>query len=207
MDGAVRVPERFGHLPGTLRSPSCRRLAQPLPFPFRVDAPPTGCRRVPHHAGRLRHLRWRKRPGIPGAGTLARAPRPWFRCIVREFTTRVGTAGTASENRGFGAAQAFVFSPEAVKRYLRNRHICRHRWRSVRDGLTQIDVLLGWWAWWYRVPVWFPTPSLVQHVGQVSTLWLDNRTVGRRAANLFVANRENGERSAEVPPGPLIPQQ
>ncbi|HEX4591801.1 MAG TPA: hypothetical protein VH120_17825, partial [Gemmataceae bacterium] len=86
-------------------------------------------------------------------------------------------------------AQAFVFSPEAARRYLRDRRVCQHRWRSAAGGLTQIDVLLGWWAWWRRVPIWLPTPSLIQHVGEVSTIWLDCQTVGPRAANLFVSDR------------------
>src|SRR5204862_235180 len=61
-------------------------------------------------------------------------------------------------------AQALVFSRDAAQRYLRDRHVCQHRWRSAGDGLSQIDVLIGWWARRRRVPVWFPTPSLIQHV-------------------------------------------
>src|SRR5205823_4405816 len=102
-------------------------------------------------------------------------------------------------------AQAFVFSRDAAQRYLRDRHICQHRWRSARGGLTQIDVLLGWWACRRRVPVWFPTPSLVQHVGDVSTLWLDNSTVGPRAASLLLATRGCVSKSAEAGSGPETP--
>jgi hypothetical protein len=90
---------------------------------------------------------------------------------------------------------AFVFSPAAARRYLRDRRVCRHRWRSAADGLRQIDVLLGRWAWRRFVPVWYPTPSLVQHIGEVSTLWLSCRAAGPRAASQVV-----GTPRPEAPP-------
>jgi hypothetical protein len=82
-------------------------------------------------------------------------------------------------------AQALVFSRDVAQRYLTDPRVCWHRWRSAAGGLTQIDVVLGRWAWWRRVPVWSPTPSLVQHIGDASTLWLDGEAEGPRVASLF----------------------
>jgi hypothetical protein len=96
---------------------------------------------------------------------------------------------------------AYVFSPAAARRYLRNRGVCWHRWRSAAGGLAQIDVVVGWWAKRHLVPVWFPTPSLVQHIGEVSTLWLNCRAEGPRAASLFVGTpRPDAPPNGGVPP-------
>ena len=49
-----------------------------------------------------------------------------------------------------------------------------------------IDTRVGRWAWAEEIPVWFPTPSLVQHIGQVSAVWESSRAVGLRRASRFV---------------------
>jgi hypothetical protein len=46
-----------------------------------------------------------------------------------------------------------------------------HRWNPKHKGLANLDALIGQWAERSRVPIFFPTPSLVQHIGHVSTLW------------------------------------
>jgi hypothetical protein len=85
-------------------------------------------------------------------------------------------------------AQALVFPRAVLQAYLRDRAVCEHRWRTDGGGLVQIDVLIGWWARRRRIPFWLPTPSLVQHVGETSTLWADNSLDGPRAAKLFAGN-------------------
>jgi hypothetical protein len=197
MDGVVRVPEQFGHLPGTLRSPA-------------VGA-------WPNHYLALSELTMRQ-PDADAYVIMQDDALIYDGENVREYLEEVlwpaGRAPIASlycpgvynaDRYGWHkfrkswvwGAQAFVFSPKAAKRYLRDRQVCQHRWRSAEGGLAQIDVLIGWWSWWRWVPLWYPTPSLVRHVGQISTLWTDNRTVGKRAANLFVGRPGWVERLVE----------
>lgn len=67
-------------------------------------------------------------------------------------------------------AEALVSDPAALQR-------CR----EPRSG--GIDAWIGEWAVQRRIPVLVPTPSIVQHAGDVSTLWETSRAVGvRRAA-------------------------
>lgn len=60
----------------------------------------------------------------------------------------------------------------------------------MRDGRVQVDVLLGQWAASRGHPVWFPNPSLAQHVGNTSSLWQDARVAGLRKADWFAGDLE-----------------
>lgn len=83
-------------------------------------------------------------------------------------------------------ALAFVFTPEAAKRFVLDPHVLDHRWAGGTKGLTNIDCVIGGWAVRHGIKVYFPTPSLVQHLGDTSTLWPDSRAAGeRRAAHLW----------------------
>lgn len=89
------------------------------------------------------------------------------------------------ENWIWGAT-AFVFSPDAVRGILSSAAVLDHRLEGAGDGLKGIDVAVGQWAEKTNTPIWFPTPSLVQHTGQVSTLWETARAVACRRANAIV---------------------
>jgi hypothetical protein len=188
MDGAVRVSERFGGLPGALRNPSCGAwpnhylslleltLRQPDADAFLVmqdDALVYDGECVKDY---LEHTLW---PGKQLPLVSLYCPAPY-------------TADTYGWHRFRGAwfwgALAFVFPREIAQAYLRDRDICEHRWRSPQGGLSQIDVLIGWWTQKRRIPVWFPTPSLVQHVGETSTLWTDCSIAGPRMASHYVGH-------------------
>ncbi len=54
------------------------------------------------------------------------------------------------------------------------------------DSTAGIDSRVGSWAWQRNIPFWYPTPSLVQHIGQVSTVWQSSRAVGLRRAQRFL---------------------
>jgi hypothetical protein len=192
MDSAVRIPVNFGHLPGTLRSPA-------------VGA-------WPNHYLSLLELTHRQ----PDADAylmvqddaliydgenvrtyLEQALWPGGRPpIVSLYCPEPYTADRYGWHRyrkdWVWGAQAIVFSRATVQAYLRDRVVCEHRWRSSGGGRTQIDVLIGWWARRRRIPFWFPTPSLVQHIGETSTLWADSSLDGPRAASLFVGNNSRG---------------
>jgi hypothetical protein len=201
MDSVVRVPERFGHLPGTLRSPAIGAwpnhylslfeltLRQPDADAFLLvqdDAIIYDGENVREY---LEQVLW-------PAGA---APIVSLYCPGPYTAKRYGWSRLLRP--WVWGAQAVVFSPPAAKKYLRSRRICRHRWRSAQGGLAQIDVLLGRWAFLRRVPIWFPTPSLVQHLGEVSTLWSDCRVVGPRAASLFLGARGVVQQSAGAETG------
>ena len=89
------------------------------------------------------------------------------------------------ENWIWGAT-AFVFSPDAVRGILSSVAVIDHRLEGAGDGLKGIDVAVGQWAERTNTPIWFPTPSLVQHTGQVSTLWDTARAVASRRAGTIV---------------------
>jgi hypothetical protein len=83
------------------------------------------------------------------------------------------------------SALAFVFSRDAAKRFVADRDVVEHRWNRGAERLADIDWLIGQWAVRAGVPVYFPTPSLVQHIGHVSSLWSDTRAFGNRRATWF----------------------
>jgi hypothetical protein len=189
MDSVVRVSESFGHLPGTLRSPASGAwpnhylalleltMRQPDADAFLVmqdDALIYAGENVKNY---LEQTLW------PGQ----HAP------IVSLFCPEPYTAATCGWHRfrkhWIWGAQAFVFPREIALAYLSDRSICQHRWRSINGGLSQIDVLIGWWTRRRRIPIWYPTPSLVQHIGETSTIWPNCPLAGPRVASDYVGNR------------------
>jgi hypothetical protein len=84
-------------------------------------------------------------------------------------------------------ALAFVFSRPAAQRFLGDSYTVLHRWAKSTGGKAAIDITIGDWAKRCRVPVYFPTPSLVQHIGEVSSIWKTGRAFGDRRASWFAA--------------------
>lgn len=80
---------------------------------------------------------------------------------------------------------AFLFSRPAAQRFLRDRYVIMHRWRST--GRVNIDGVIGRWAHRRRIPLYFPTPSLVQHIGETSTVWRGSQADHDRQADWFAA--------------------
>jgi hypothetical protein len=88
---------------------------------------------------------------------------------------------------------ALVFPRELVKAFLTDRTVFEHRWNDDEPAATSIGDVISSWAYRRGVPVWLPTPSLVQHIGDTSTIWPLARAKGRRQALWFSA----GERPPE----------
>lgn len=88
-------------------------------------------------------------------------------------------------------AQAFVFSRPAAQSFLADKEVVRHRWNAEYQGLCGIDVLIGKWAQRSEIPIYFPTPSLVQHIGHVSAIWERDYIIGPRRADRFAGDIEN----------------
>lgn len=83
-------------------------------------------------------------------------------------------------------ALAFVFDPAAARQFVSDPLVIEHRWQG-RRGDAQVDVVIGRWAQRQGKQVHYCVPSLVQHIGQTSTLWPAGQASGARAASWFIA--------------------
>jgi hypothetical protein len=93
-------------------------------------------------------------------------------------------------------ALAFLFPRESAKRFIADPVVLEHRWCHHNRGLANIDTVIGEWANRHGLPIYFPTPSLAQHVGDSSTLWPNARSDGSRRADRFVGDLECGPRAS-----------
>jgi hypothetical protein len=85
-------------------------------------------------------------------------------------------------------ALAFVFPREAVRQLVGDPLIIAHR--GGRDcGLADTDALIGRWSAARGLPIYFPTPSLVQHIGDRSASWPAVRALGFRRADQFAGDQ------------------
>ena len=87
---------------------------------------------------------------------------------------------------GYIGALALVFPPEAVRALLSSSMVWAHRLRPGSGGVNGIDFAIGRWAARRDLPGLFHVPSLVQHLGDVSTVWPQGKNKGRRRADTFV---------------------
>jgi hypothetical protein len=88
-------------------------------------------------------------------------------------------------------ALAFVFPRCLAQDFLLDRAVCNHRWGRWQErdrGLANTDLVIGRWALRRGIRTWYPTPSLVQHVGVTSTLGLGLQAVGERRADRWVGS-------------------
>ena len=119
-------------------------------------------------------------------------------CLVSLYGSSTYTAGRSAgwsilPEKWVWGALAFVFPRELAKRFVTDPQVFEHRW-SQTSGSTGsftpgspagIDVVIGYWADIHGVPIWFPTPSLVQHIGHASSLWDESPAEGSRRADRF----------------------
>jgi hypothetical protein len=191
VDGAVAIPPEFDHLPRTDRSPRVGAwpnyylaLAEMLMREPEADAYML-VQDDTLFAGfdvrdYLERILWPgRRPGV-----------------VSLFCSQAYTQDTPGWTPFRGAwiwcALAFVFPRETAQRFLSDPDVVLHRWSQTRNGLADIDYRVGQWAAARDVPIQYPTPSLVQHIGEVSALWTGARLLGERRAGWFAgrAGRE-----------------
>lgn len=85
-------------------------------------------------------------------------------------------------------AQAFLFSRDAAQRFVGDTYTVLHRWSGAKHGTAGISCAIGQWASRRRVPLYYPTPSLAQHIGHVSAIWGDTRAFGQRRAGSVAGN-------------------
>ncbi len=94
-------------------------------------------------------------------------------CVVSLFCSRAYSAEEPGwrrldENLVWGG-QALLFSREACLGFLSDPEVLEHR--LTKSGFAGIDSVVGRWAERHNVPVYVSTPSLAQHIGQVSAIW------------------------------------
>lgn len=187
VDGRMEVPDQFASLTRTDRTPIMGAwpnyylsLAELLMREPEADAYMLVQDDVLFGNGMdvrsyLEEVLW---PGPPGIASLycsrgyTQPANGWYR--MRE-TWRLG-------------ALAFIFCREAAQEFLADRDVVLHRWSRRKNGLADISWRVGQWAASADVPVYFTTPSLVQHAGDVSTVWPTARSFGNRRASRFVGD-------------------
>lgn len=99
------------------------------------------------------------------------------------------------EERWKYGAVAIVFSPEAANAFVHSTEAIAHGFDSDDRRLAGIDDVIGRWLVSRGLHMLRPTPSLVEHIGHVSTLWQTARAVGVRAAGRSLLNPQSlGER-------------
>jgi hypothetical protein len=191
LDGTVRVPERYTHLPGALREPrignwpnyylalselSMRHPEADAYLLVEDDA-------LLYDGENLReYMEQSLWPGLRPSLVSLYCPSDY---TAREFGWR--------PHRGEWTigALAFVFPRRLARAFLLDEGVCHHRWGRWQEddqGLSNADVVVGRWARRRGIPVWYPTPSLVQHIGETSTLGLDLRVVGMRLADCWAGS-------------------
>lgn len=190
IDGDVEIEERFSQLDMTLRDPAVGAwpnyylslvelmMRNPDADAYLLVQDDTLFYDDPGLQSYLERMLWPgRRPGI-----------------VSLFCSRAYTRPRAGWYRFHGAwvwcALAFIFSRSAAQKFVGNPNVVRHRWTRRNQGLANIDLVIGRFAKRNRIPLYYPTPSLVQHIGHVSSLWRENlRTFGNRRASWFAGDR------------------
>ena len=91
-------------------------------------------------------------------------------------------------NRGWltWGATALLFPNPSARALLASPLLVSHRHHGPRQGMRNIDCVVGAWCKAARRPYFVFTPSLVEHIGDTSTLYANARATGRRRSATFV---------------------
>jgi hypothetical protein len=100
--------------------------------------------------------------------------------------TRSTPGWSMADQRWEWGALAFVFPADLARRFVCDPAVIEHRWTD--RGLRFIDDVVGEWAVRNGIPIWYPSPSLVQHIGDTSTVWPGVPAAGYRRADLFAGD-------------------
>ena len=100
--------------------------------------------------------------------------------------TRNAPGWTIADERWEWGALAFVFPMDLARQFVSDESVIHHR--RTNRGLRFIDDVIGEWAERNAVPIWYPSPSLVQHTGETSTVWPGVPAGGYRRADWFAGD-------------------
>lgn len=185
VDGPLELPDSVRHLPATVRKPAVgvwanyyltlQELALRNPTAdalliLQDDA------LMMDHSGVRRHVEsalWQERSAALAS----------LFCPANYNQSRPGWH-RAKDQWSLGPV-AFVFSREAANQFLADPTIQNFERESRARGHRGIDGLIGRWAFRSAIPIYFTTPSLVQHIGHTSTLWKHAPAFGPRRASDF----------------------
>jgi hypothetical protein len=118
---------------------------------------------------------------------LERALWPGGRALVSLYTPTNYTDGRRRgwnkfrDERWIWGALAFLWPRELLLEFLGDQTVLRAQYNDT-DRQRKVDIRVGKWAQRAGVAVYHPRPSLVQHVGETSTLWDASIAAGRRCA-------------------------
>ena len=192
VDSAVQIPEQFSHLPGTFRDEA-------------VGA-------WPNYYLALAELMMR-RPYADAYMIVQDDVVLFDRESLREYLERAlwpsrlpalvslycytydtqPDAGWHRRRRTWPAGPlAMVFSPPLAKAFVQDETVFSHRWDADPDRAVRVVDVIARWVGACRLDVWFPSPSLIQHIGETSTVWDAGRSTAARRAGWFAGDSETG---------------
>ena len=95
--------------------------------------------------------------------------------------------GFFAQDVGWGAwgAMAYILPNASARALLRDSRIVNHRNRGPREGLVNVDSVVGSWCQRVGLSYHMHAPSLCEHTGATSTLWKKASLMGRRASADF----------------------
>lgn len=110
--------------------------------------------------------------------------------IVSLFYTRVDAANGWFNARGTWdfAGLALVFPPSIARAFLSDGGISRALLAASCDRHIPIPEVIAGWAGSRGIDVWYANPSLAQHIGNSSTIWMDAGIGGGRRAPWFAGS-------------------
>jgi hypothetical protein len=172
IDGAATIPHDWSHLPRTSRDEQVGAwpnyylalmellMREPLADAFMLvqDDVEFYCRENVRHY--LEKTLWLgETPGIVSlycATPDTRAERGWFK----------------HAGRWNYSALAFIFPRAIAQQLVIAPAVFRHRWTEGDEGRVGVPDVISEWAVATSTPLYFPSPSLVQHIGDTSAIWL-----------------------------------
>ena len=81
------------------------------------------------------------------------------------------------------SAQGLVLGPGVARALLADSDVMRSVLAAAGGTHIPVPEVISQWAFAHDVSVWYANPSLAQHIGNTSTIWMNaNITAGRRAA-------------------------
>ncbi len=195
IDGEFDLPHELTSFPRTVRLPAVGAMGN---FYLAIvellrRSPADGLMLLQDDALWPSHLPIRDyfdRVNWPGNGRFVASP---YCC--ENYTAKDPGWRSLDETWKYGAV-ALIFSRVSAEEFVADSRVIGY----CQSETAGIDSLVGDWAARSNTPVFVPTPSLVQHIGEISTLWRTSRAVGMRRASRFIGD-ELAPITAEDEPG------
>jgi hypothetical protein len=188
LDGLTPIPPRYGHLPVTWREEgigawpawylALSELVLQLPdadayMMLQDDVAPYDRESL---RGYLEQVLWPgERPGLISLFYTGHNLMPGWHDAAGEW---------------HWGAQGFIFSPGLARALLDDGALWRACLAASGDHHLPIPELIGEWAHRAGVDVWYASPSLTQHIGNTSTIWMNAAIADGRRASWFSGNIE-----------------